>query len=203
MRTNENAKKTALKIFSVCSRVLLYAIVAILVFTASMLAYDKYVKKSAIPSFFGKSVLVIATPSMTGAVDAGDVIIIEKQSSYKVGDIITYLPAAEATSVTHRIVRIEGEKFYAKGDANNSEDPDPIFESQIVGKMVKRIPKVGIIIEWLRTWQGVAFVIAIGVVVVVLVMVADGYVDDEENEEETEDLNGFDVSVTTEANSEK
>ena len=203
MRTNENAKKTALKIFSVCSRVLLYAIVAILVFTASMLAYDKYVKKSAIPSFLGKSVLVIATPSMTGAVDAGDVIIIEKQSSYKVGDIITYLPAAEATSVTHRIVRIEGEKFYAKGDANNSEDPDPIFESQIVGKMVKRIPKVGIIIEWLRTWQGVAFVIAIGVVVVVLVMVADGYADDEEDEEETEDLNGFDVSVTTEANSEK
>ena len=201
MRTNENAKKTALKIFSVCSRVLLYAIVAILVFTASMLAYDKYVKKSAIPSFFGKSVLVIATPSMTGAVDAGDVIIIEKQSSYKVGDIITYLPAAEATSVTHRIVRIEGEKFYAKGDANNSEDPDPIFESQIVGKMVKRIPKVGIIIEWLRTWQGVAFVISIGVVVVVLVMVADGYADDEEDD--SEDLNGLDVSITTEANSEK
>lgn len=201
MRTNEKAKKTALKIFSVCSRVLLYAIVAILVFTASMLAYDKYIKKSAIPSFFGKSVLVIATPSMTGAVDAGDVIIIEKQSSYKVGDIITYLPAAEATSVTHRIVRIEGEKFYAKGDANNSEDPDPIFESQIVGKMVKRIPKVGIIIEWLRTWQGVAFVIAIGVVVVVLVMVADGYADDEEDD--SEDLNGLDVSITTEANSEK
>lgn len=201
MRTNEKAKKTALKIFSVCSRVLLYAIVAILVFTASMLAYDKYIKKSAIPSFFGKSVLVIATPSMTGAVDAGDVIIIEKQSSYKVGDIITYLPAAEATSVTHRIVRIEGEKFYAKGDANNSEDPDPIFESQIVGKMVKRIPKVGIIIEWLRTWQGVAFVIAIGVVVVVLVMVADGYADGEEDD--SEDLNGLDVSITTEANSEK
>ena len=201
MRTNENAKKTALKIFSVCSRVLLYAIVAILVFTASMLAYDKYIKKSAIPSFFGKSVLVIATPSMTGAVDAGDVIIIEKQSSYKVGDIITYLPAAEATSVTHRIVRIEGEKFYAKGDANNSEDPDPIFESQIVGKMVKRIPKVGIIIEWLRTWQGVAFVIAIGVVVVVLVMVADGYADGEEDD--SEDLNGLDGSITTEANSEK
>lgn len=201
MRTNEKAKKTALKIFSVCSRVLLYAIVAILVFTASMLAYDKYIKKSAIPSFFGKSVLVIATPSMTGAVDAGDVIIIEKQSSYKVGDIITYLPAAEATSVTHRIVRIEGEKFYAKGDANNSEDPDPIFESQIVGKMVKRIPKVGIIIEWLRTWQGVAFVIAIGVVVVVLVMVADGYTNGEEDD--SEDLNGLDVSITTEANSEK
>ncbi len=202
MRTTEDTKKTVAKIFSIGIKVLLYAIVAMLVFTASVLAYDKYVKKSAIPSFFGKSVLVIATPSMTGAIDAGDVIIIEKQSSYKVGDVITYFPAADATSVTHRIVRIEGEKFYAKGDANDSEDPDPIFKSQIAGKMVKRIPKVGIIIEWLRTWQGVAFVIAIGVVVVALVMVADGYADDEE-EEETEDLNGFDVSITTEANSEK
>lgn len=202
MRTTEETQKHASKIFSVVLRVLLYAIVAMLVFTASVLAYDKYVKRSAIPSFFGKSVLVIATPSMSGAIDAGDVIIIEKQSSYKVGDIITYFPAADTTSVTHRIVRIEGEKFYAKGDANDSEDPDPIFKSQIAGKMVKRIPKVGIIIEWLRTWQGVAFVIAIGVVVVALVMVADGYADDDYNEE-TEDLNGFDVSVTTEANSEK
>lgn len=202
MRTTEETKKHASKIFSVVLRVLLYAIVAMLVFTASVLAYDKYVKRSAIPSFFGKSVLVIATPSMSGAIDAGDVIIIEKQSSYKVGDIITYFPAADTTSVTHRIVRIEGEKFYAKGDANDSEDPDPIFKSQIAGKMVKRIPKVGIIIEWLRTWQGVAFIIAIGVVVVALVMVADGYADDD-YDEETEDLNGFDVSVTTEANSEK
>lgn len=202
MRTTEETKKHASKIFSAVLRVLLYAIVAMLVFTASVLAYDKYVKRSAIPSFFGKSVLVIATPSMSGAIDAGDAIIIEKQSSYKVGDIITYFPAADTTSVTHRIVRIEGEKFYAKGDANDSEDPDPIFKSQIAGKMVKRIPKVGIIIEWLRTWQGVAFVIAIGVVVVALVMVADGYADDD-YDEETEDLNGFDVSVTTEANSEK
>lgn len=202
MHETQDKRKPIAKIFSVVLRVLLYAIVAMLVFTASVLAYDKYVKKSAIPSFFGKSVLVIATPSMSGAIDAGDVIIIEKQSSYKVGDIITYFPAADTTSVTHRIVRIEGEKFYAKGDANDSEDPDPIFKSQIAGKMVKRIPKVGIIIEWLRTWQGVAFVIAIGVVVVALVMVADGYADDD-YDEETEDLNGFDVSVTTEANSEK
>ena len=177
-------------------------LVTILAVTAVALAYDKFANKSKIPSAFGYSLLVIATPSMADTIDAGDAIIIEKQSSYKVGDIITYFPAADTTSVTHRIVRIEGEKFYAKGDANDSEDPDPIFKSQIAGKMVKRIPKVGIIIEWLRTWQGVAFVIAIGVVVVALVMVADGYADDD-YDEETEDLNGFDVSVTTEANSEK
>ena len=38
--------------------------------------------------------------------------------------------------------------------------------------MVGRIPKIGIVIEWLRTWQGIAFMLAVGAVIVALVMVA-------------------------------
>ena len=174
MQTNENENKkiSAADVLSWSLRILLGVIIAFLVFAAAVLAYDKYVKKSAIPSFFGKSLLVIATPSMSGSIEAGDAIIIEKKNGYEVGDVITYFPAAESTSVTHRIVRIEGDRYYAKGDANESEDPDPIFKTQIAGKMVKRIPKMGVVIEWLRTWQGIAFIIAVGAVVVALVMVA-------------------------------
>lgn len=181
MQTNENENKkiSVANVLSWSLRILLGAIIAFLVFMAAVLAYDKYVKKSAIPSFFGKSLLVIATPSMSGSVEAGDAIIIEKKNGYEVGDVITYFPAAESTSVTHRIVRIEGDRYYAKGDANESEDPDPIFKTQIAGKMVKRIPKVGVVIEWLRTWQGIAFIIAVGAVVVALVMVAGKPSDDE------------------------
>lgn len=172
MKTTENKKISAGSIISFVWRILLGIIIAILVFVAGSLAYDKYVKKSPIPSVFGKSLLIIATPSMTGSVEAGDAIIIKKSDSYGVGDVITYFPAAETTSVTHRIVRIEGDKYYAKGDANESEDPDPIFASQIAGKMVGRIPKIGIVIEWLRTWQGIAFLLAVGAVIIALVMVA-------------------------------
>ncbi len=172
---NTEDKKTGrvARILSVSSKVLLGAIIALLAFVAAVLAYDKFVKKSAIPSFFGRSLLVIATPSMTGSVDAGDAIIIKKSATYEVGDVITYFPAGESVSVTHRIVRIEGEKYYAKGDANEAEDPDPIFLTQIAGKMTVRLPNLGIIIEWLRTWQGVAFIVSIGAVVVALVMVAN------------------------------
>lgn len=131
MEKTEKKKISFSGIVSLVVKVVLGAFVALLVFVAANLAYDKYVKKSAIPSVFGKSVLVIATPSMTGAVDAGDAIIIERSDSYRVGDIITYLPAAEATSVTHRIVRIDGDKYYTKGDANDSEDPDPVFEIRL------------------------------------------------------------------------
>ena len=99
-------------------------------------------------------------------------VVIEQSDSYKVGDIITYFPASEQISVTHRIVRIEGDKFYAKGDANNTEDPDPVYQSQIVGKTVRVLPKVGIVVEWLRTWQGIAFMVAIAVLVVTLIAIA-------------------------------
>ena len=186
MEKTENKKISAESILSSLWRILLGAIIAILVLVAGTLAYDKFVKKSPIPSIFGKSLLIIATPSMTGAIDAGDAIIIKKSDDYAVGDIITYFPADEATSVTHRIVRIEGDKYYAKGDANNSEDPDPIVISQIAGKMVGRIPKIGIVIEWLRTWQGIAFMLAVGAVIVALVMVA-GKPDEEYAEANAED----------------
>lgn len=180
MEKTEKKKISFSGVVALAVKIVLGALVALLVFVAANLAYDKYVKKSAIPSVFGKSVLVIATPSMSGSIDAGDAIIIEKSNSYKKGDVVTYFPVAEATSVTHRIVRIEGDKYYTKGDANESEDPDPVFKNQIAGKVVIRMPKLGIIIEWLRTWQGIAFLAATGAVIVALFMVAGS--PDEEDE---------------------
>lgn len=179
METNKSKIISVGSIFSALWRLILGLITVFLVFVAVVLAYDKYVEKARIPSFFGKSALVIATPSMSGSIEAGDLIIITKSYKYELDDIITYFPAGEGTSVTHRIVRIEGEKYYTKGDANNSEDPDPVFITQIAGKMTGSIPKVGIIIEWLSTWQGIAFIIAVGAVVVAIVTIADGYEDEE------------------------
>lgn len=172
MDSTHNNKASTRQVLSVVFRVILALILAFLLFVAGTLAYDKFVNKSRIPSFFGKSVLIIATPSMADELQAGDMVVIEKSDSYKVGDIITYFPASEQISVTHRIVRIEGDKFYAKGDANNTEDPDPVYQSQIVGKTVRVLPKVGIVVEWLRTWQGIAFMVAIAVLVVTLIAIA-------------------------------
>lgn len=190
METNKSKIISVGSIFSALWRLILGLITVFLVFVAVVLAYDKYVEKARIPSFFGKSALVIATPSMSGSIEAGDLIIITKSYKYELDDIITYFPAGEGTSVTHRIVRIEGEKYYTKGDANNSEDPDPVFITQIAGKMTGSIPKVGIIIEWLSTWQGIAFILAVGAVVVAIVTIADGYEDEEPETENAAAENG-------------
>ena len=170
--TSEN-KNPRGRVFSAIWRVMLILLAAVLAITAGTLAYDKFVEKSKIPSVFGYSVLVIASPSMTGAIEAGDAIIIKNSNSYAVGDVITYFPADESFSVTHRIVRMEGDKFYTKGDANQSEDPDPVLIEQIAGKVAVKLDKVGYFIEWLKSPVGIIFAATFLVLLIMMIVIED------------------------------
>lgn len=170
--TSEN-KNLRGRVFSAIWRVMLILLAAVLAISACTLAYDKFVKKSKIPSVFGYSVLIVASPSMTGAIEEGDAIIIKKSDSYAVGDVITYFPADENFSVTHRIVRMEGDKFYTKGDANQSEDPDPVLIEQIAGKVAVKLDKVGYFIEWLKSPIGIIFAATFIVLLILIIVIED------------------------------
>ena len=170
--TSEN-KNPRSRVFSAIWRVILILLAAVLAITSGTLAYDKFVKKSKIPSVFGYSMLIIASPSMTGSIEAGDAIIIKKSDSYAVGDVITYFPADESFSVTHRIVRTEGDKFYTKGDANQSEDPDPVLIEQIAGKVAVKLDKVGYFIEWLKSPVGIIFAATFIVLLILIIVIKD------------------------------
>ena len=170
--TSEN-KNPRRRVFSAIWRVVLILLAAVLAITAGALAYDKFVKKSKIPSVFGYSVLIIASPSMTGAIEAGDAIIIKNSDSYAVGDVITYFPADESYSVTHRIVRTEGDKFYTKGDANPSEDPEPVLIEQIAGKVAVKLDKVGYFIEWLKSPAGIICAATFIVLLILIIVIED------------------------------
>ena len=86
-----------------------------------------------VPSAFGYSRYVITGGSMTGTYDKGSVVF-EKPVSVddlQVGDVITYMPPADAGVphlVTHRILKMQqaeggGVLFTTQGD--NNPDPDP------------------------------------------------------------------------------
>ena len=170
--TSEN-KNPRGRVFSAIWRVMLILLAVVLAISACTLAYDKFVKKSKIPSVFGYSVLIVASPSMTGSIEAGDAIIIKKSDSYAVGDVITYFPEDESFSVTHRIVRMEGDKFYTKGDANQSEDSDPVLIEQIVGKVAVKLDKVGYFIEWLKSPVGIIFAATFIVLLILIIVIED------------------------------
>ena len=64
----------------------------------------------------------------------------------EVGDIIAYMSSGSA--VTHRITAIETAEdgsllFTTKGDANETEDTQPVTEEQLIGIYWGRIPKLG------------------------------------------------------------
>lgn len=62
------------------------------------------------------------------------------------GDIITFL-GEENTPITHRIISIDKENrvVVTKGDNNEYEDINPVIEENIIGKMLFKIPKLGLI----------------------------------------------------------
>lgn len=101
------------------------------------------------------SAYVIATPSMTPSIHIKDAIIVKRldHDDYNVGDIITY--ASTDTNyagkmITHRIVKKENvgtnnSNYVTKGDNNTIPDVQSVNTSDIYGKVVLMIPKIGYI----------------------------------------------------------
>ncbi len=152
---------------------LLFAVLAFLIITLVWVIVDRCTSKSPVTSVYGHSFLVVATGSMSGTIEEGDMVIIAKTEDYKVGDIVTFLPERDKVPTTHRIVRIDGENIYTRGDANgNAEDPRPITYENILGEVVSVIPNVGLFFSWFAFdfgWiylVGIVAIIAIGIVLI-------------------------------------
>ena len=98
--------------------------------------------------------IVIATGSMTGEINKGDMIIYEEYKDQKIeeGQVIVFLQ--DDNRVIHRVVGIEqvgGEtRYYTKGDANPDNDLGYRTEADIVGLTDFKIAYAGYPTLWLR-----------------------------------------------------
>ena len=90
---------------------------------------------------FGYSIFSVATGSMEPVISQNDIIIIKKQKDYELEDIVTF--KKDNAYITHRVTEKRGETFVTKGDANNAKDV-AIDKKEIIGKVVKVIPKAGV-----------------------------------------------------------
>ena len=101
------------------------------------------------PSIFGLRSYVIVSGSMEPTINIGDVIIVkifQNNSNYEVNDIISY--HENNSVVTHRIVKVEKlendkVRYITKGDNNNTYDNFVVEQSNVDGKVIKIIPKIG------------------------------------------------------------
>jgi signal peptidase len=118
---------------------------------------------------FGYSVFRVSSGSMEPELSVGDVILSKKinANTLEIGDIITYNGTEGDYAnkiITHKIVNIDNsgvEKvFTTQGVANNTADP-PVYESQVLGKMVYKVPVIGTLYNFFMTIYGLIAVILI------------------------------------------
>lgn len=103
----------------------------------------------------GYKFYVVLTGSMVPTINPGDLIIVKDvpTNEIEVNDIITFSSERISDVTTHRVKEILSKdklQFVTKGDANNTEDPAPIKETLVQGKVVKCISKIGNIMKWMK-----------------------------------------------------
>lgn len=93
----------------------------------------------------------VATSSMESVIKAGSIVVVLKTQRVKLGDIITYQTPQNTEPVTHRIIKVQnihGKTFFiTKGENNTTEDPYPISQEELIGKVILALPYLGAILK--------------------------------------------------------
>ena len=124
----------------------------------------KLVFKQKQPKVFGISTAVVLSGSMEPEFSVNDCLVFKKQKEYKVGDIIIFNDNGYLT--THRIVEIKEGKFITKGDANLSNDANPVKSEDVHGKMIIKINGFGKFINFLKSPMGIIVVLCCVILIV-------------------------------------
>ncbi len=98
----------------------------------------------------GTSYAIIVGNSMEPKLHRGDLAVVRRRSTYRVGDAVLYDSRELGSKVLHRIVRIDGGRYVLKGDNNSFLDAERPTDEQIVGTLWVTAPAVGRVAEWLR-----------------------------------------------------
>lgn len=121
--------------------------------------------------FAGYRSYLIQSGSMEPSIMTGDIILISANETYGKNDVITFLDSQERT-VTHRIMDISANKgqnhYVTKGDANRSEDEDFVPHDRIIGKVRLVIPKLGYMVGFAKSANGILLLIVVPAVILLL-----------------------------------
>jgi len=143
--------------------------------TAMMIALFAAVILIVVPAATGSQTYTVLTNSMAPKFPPGTFLVMKPAAFNKLqyGDVVTFqLYSGRPEVETHRIVGFgatqQGEKtLITRGDNNGANDPEPVREIQVKGKLFYAVPYVGFVANALgnsdrSTWTTVAAVGLIG-----------------------------------------
>ncbi len=183
------------KIFKICSSIIEWIIMVVLVLLIILVGVQKFSNKG---SFFGYRIYTIISGSMIPTYNVGDTLLIKEMSSdnIKIGDAVTYLGEGgqmHGKIITHQVVEIDFDEngkylFHTKGIANNIEDPI-VSQDQVLGKVVHKfffltlLGKITTSMPLLFIFVTIPIAIIIALEIVKLVYKKDEEIDEEVEEE--------------------
>jgi len=98
----------------------------------------------------------------------GDLVVLRRQSSYSVGEVVAYYSHDLRKNVLHRIIAVHNGRYTFKGDNNNFVDPEHPTAADLVGAEWMHVPRAG---DWLGALHDpVDAAIAAGVAVLLLAL---------------------------------
>lgn len=120
--------------------VILFVILAIVIYAKLAVTLNSDIHAN----YFGYRIFEVASGSMEPTLQINDILLVKvNEKDIKNNDIIAYKEKDKDTVITHRIIDINNETIMVKGDANNTMD-SPITKEQVIGKVVKVYPKLGV-----------------------------------------------------------
>lgn len=100
----------------------------------------------------GSARLRVISNSMAPLINIDDFVIIERVQDYRRGDIVVIDRKGEL--ITHRLVKVESQKWYTKGDRFHSLDA-PVSEDDIIGKVIEIESHDNHLVMDGRKWRGI------------------------------------------------
>ena len=98
-----------------------------------------------LPTALGGNATYVSTygTSMEPRFSTGDLAVLRPAAGYEVGDVVAYRSEGLGTTVMHRIVERDGDRFVTQGDNNSFLDDDRPSADEVLGALWFRVPQGG------------------------------------------------------------
>lgn len=130
------------------------------------------------PSIAGYKIYIHMNDSMKPEFSAGSLILVRDidAASISLGDVITFPgdvdPDAVRASRVVGVNRENGLSFVTRPDATAVNDPAPVPETNVIGKVTNTIPFIGYLIDYAQTREGVIMLVFIpGLMIIIYQLV--------------------------------
>lgn len=103
---------------------------------------------------------IVMSGSMEPSIHTGSFVLVDKKDTdVEIGDVIAY--KNQDMEVLHRVTQVTDEGYITKGDNNKNEDFYVIPASNVIGTLKIAIPKLGYVMEWISSMQGIIIIVCI------------------------------------------